>query len=120
MVRFPPPDKQRPVVVLTRSSALRYLNRVTVAPITSTIRNIPTEVVLGLEDGLKQPCAVNLDHVMTIPRPALGGRVAGLAPSCMSEVCAALAFAVGCTMVGRQHRQQPVGRRTPTGGTVDA
>ena len=103
MVRFPPPDKQRPAVVLTRSSALRFLNRVTVAPITSTIRGIPTEVVLGLEDGMKQPCAVNLDHVITIPRPALGRRVTGLGATRMAEVCAALAFAMGCTTVARQH-----------------
>ena len=66
--RFPSPDKQRPVLVLTRNSALEFLNRVTVAPITSTIRGSPTEVVLGVEDGMKHPSAVNLDHVITVPR----------------------------------------------------
>ena len=100
-MRFPPPDKHRPAVVLTRSSALRFLNRVTVAPITSTIRGIPTEVVLGPDDGMKQSCAVNLDHVVTIPRPALGRRIAGLGTNRMAEVCAALAFAVGCNAVAR-------------------
>ena len=96
MVRFPPPDKQRPVLVLTRSSALHLLRRVTVAPITSTIRDIPTETVLGPEDGMKRPCAVNLDNVVTIPQAALGRRVAVLGSGRMAEVCAALAFAVGC------------------------
>ena len=60
MFRFAPPDKQRPVVVLTRESIVDRLARVTVAPVTSTIRGIASEVALGTEDGLKQPCAINL------------------------------------------------------------
>ena len=96
MVRFPPPDKQRPVVVLTRTSAIRFLNRVTVAPITSTIRAIPTEVVLAETDGMRKRCAVNLDHVVTIPKAALGRRVSGLAPERLLEICRALEFALGC------------------------
>ena len=55
---FPAPDKPRPVLVLTRVSAIDYLSRVTVAPITSAIRGVPSEVVVGLDDGLKQPCAI--------------------------------------------------------------
>ena len=95
---FPAPDKQRPVLVLTRSSALAYLSRVTVAPITSTIRDVPTEVVLGTDDGMKQPCAVNLHNVVTVSRGALGRRVGRLDPGRMREVCASLAFAVGCDL----------------------
>jgi mRNA interferase MazF len=96
LVRFPPPDKPRPVVVLTRSSALRFLSRVTVAPITSTIRDIPTEVVLGIDDGMKTPCAVNLDNVVTLSRDRLGKLVGQLPSDRLEEICRALAFAVGC------------------------
>jgi mRNA interferase MazF len=93
---FPAPDKPRPVLVLTRPSALGYLSRVTVAPITSTIRDVPSEVPLGTDDGMKQPCAVNLHNVVTVARDALGRRVARLDQSRMREVCSALAFALGC------------------------
>jgi mRNA interferase MazF len=96
LYRFQPPDKQRPVLVLTRSSALAYLSNVTVAPITSAIRDVPSEVVLGTEDGMKQPCAVNLHNVVTVSRSALGRRVGRLDARRMREVCASLAFAVGC------------------------
>lgn len=96
LVRFAPPDKQRPVLVLTRTSALRYLNRITVAPITSTIRNIPTEVLIDEADGLRAPSAVNLDHIVTVPKAALGRRLAGLTPERMFEICRALRFALGC------------------------
>jgi mRNA interferase MazF len=80
--------------VLTRDSALRYLTYVTVAPITSTIREIPTEVVLDEEDGMKRRCAVNLDHVMTLPRGRLGRRVATLGHARLEEVARAIAFAL--------------------------
>jgi mRNA interferase MazF len=78
LYRFPPPDKQRPVLVLTRNAALRFLHRATVAPITSTIRDIPTEVVIGSADGMKAPCAVNLDNLITVPLAGLGRRVTQL------------------------------------------
>jgi len=96
LYRFPSPDKPRPVLVLTRPSALTYLTRVTVAPITSAIRGVPSEVALGIDDGMKQPCAVNLHHVVTVDREALGRRVARLDARRMREVCSALAFALGC------------------------
>jgi len=96
LFRFAAPDKQRPVLVLTRSSALGYLGRVTVAPITSTLRGVPSEVALGPEDGMKQPCAVNLHNVVTVPKEGLGRRVAQLDARRMREVCVALGFALGC------------------------
>jgi mRNA interferase MazF len=96
LFRFPAPDKQRPVLVLTRAAALTFLNRITVAPITSTIRGSPTEVVLGVEEGMKHPCAVNLDHVITVPRAGLGRLVGRVSRARLAEVCRALAFAVGC------------------------
>ncbi|MBI4701427.1 MAG: type II toxin-antitoxin system PemK/MazF family toxin [Deltaproteobacteria bacterium] len=93
---FPPPDKERPVVVLTRSSALRFLNRVTVAPVTSTVRDIPTEVVLDEDDGMRGRCAVNLDHVVTVPRQGLGRRLTALRADKLAAICRALDFALGC------------------------
>lgn len=94
LYRFPPPDKQRPVVILTRTSALRYLTYVTVAPITSTVRDIPTEVVIDEADGMKKRCAVNLDHVVTVPRSRLGRRVATLTGRRLHAIAHAVAFAL--------------------------
>ena len=96
LYRFASPDKERPVLILTRRSALGYLGRVTVAPITSTIRGVPSEVALGIEDGMRQLCAVNLHNVVTIAKDGLGRRLAQLGPDRMRQVCAALAFALEC------------------------
>src|SRR5580698_4975314 len=93
---FSPPDKTRPVVVVTRDSAIAYLSRVTVAPITSTIRGVPSEVVLNEQDGMKTPCAVNLHNAVTVSQQRLGKRVAQLSSTRMNEVCAALRFSLGC------------------------
>jgi mRNA interferase MazF len=93
--RFRAPDKRRPVVVLTRDSVLEYLGEVTVAPITSTIRDIPSEVVLDSDDGVPRRCAINLDHLHTVSRDRLGGLVAALPAARMVEVRDALLFALG-------------------------
>ncbi|HEU5350987.1 MAG TPA: type II toxin-antitoxin system PemK/MazF family toxin [Terracidiphilus sp.] len=93
---FAVPDKKRPVLVLTRSSAIAYLATVTVAPISSTIRGVPSEVPLGEEDGMKSPCVVNLHNAVTVAQDRLGKRVAQLSPRRMHEVCAALRFSLGC------------------------
>jgi mRNA interferase MazF len=82
--------------VLTRDSALHYLSTATVAPITSSIRGVPSEVRLGEEDGMKGPCAVNLHNSVTVSQQSLGKRVAHLAPPRMKELCAALRFSLGC------------------------
>lgn len=96
LFRFPAPDKERPVLILTRQSAIPYLSRVTVAPITSTIRGVPSEVALGTEDGLRQACAANLHNVMTVSQSAVGRRLCQLSDRRMREVCTALAFTLGC------------------------
>ena len=93
---FAPPNKKRPVVVVTRDSAIGYLSAVTVAPITSTIRGVPSEVVLDEEDGMKTRCAVNLHNAVTVAQDRLGKRVARLSAQRMSEICGALRFALGC------------------------
>jgi len=81
--------------VLTRDSALAYLSTATVAPVTSTIRGVPSEVVLN-EDGMKSPCAVNLHNAVTVSQQRVGKRVAQLTAARMNEVCAALRFSLGC------------------------
>jgi mRNA interferase MazF len=78
-----------------RDSVLEYLGEVTVAPITTTIRDIPSEVVLDPEDGVPQPCAINLDHLQTVSKDRLGGLVATLPAARMVEVRDALLFALG-------------------------
>jgi mRNA interferase MazF len=98
LYQFAAPDKQKPVLVLTRNSAISYLATVTVAPITSTIRGVPSEVVLGEEDGMKSSCAINLHNPITISQERLGKRVAQLNSSRMGEVCAALRFSLGCDL----------------------
>ncbi len=92
---FAPPDKRRPVLVLTRTSAIGVLSRVTVAPITSTIRGIPTEVIVGENEGLRQRSAVSLDNIQTVPSSDVGRFIGALSPALMREVEAALAFALG-------------------------
>ena len=94
--QFAPPDKHRPVVVPTRDSAIAYLSTVTVAPITTTIRGVPSEVVLSEEDGMKAPCAVNLHNAVTVSQQRLGKRVAQLGSVRMHQICAALRFSLGC------------------------
>ena len=101
LYQFAPPDKKRAVVVLTRDSAIAYLSTVTVAPITSTIRGVPSEVMLTPEDGMKALCAVNLHNAVTISQQRLGKRVARLGVSRMAEICAALRFSLGCDLSER-------------------
>jgi len=93
--RFSTPDKRRPVVILTRDSILEYLAEVTVAPVTSTVRDIPSEVVLTREDGMPRDCAANLDHVQTVSRNKIGSVITTLPPERMSELRSALLFALG-------------------------
>jgi mRNA interferase MazF len=83
-------------VVLTRESAISYLPTVTVAPITSTIRSVPSEVLLNEEDGMKGPCAINLHNAVTVSQQRLGRRVGHLSPRRMGEICSALRFTLGC------------------------
>jgi mRNA interferase MazF len=95
---FAPPDKKRPVVVLTRDSAIAYLSTVTVAPITSAIRGVPSEVVLTEDDGMKASCAVNLHNAVTVSQERLGMRMAQVNSQRMNEICAALRFSLGCDL----------------------
>lgn len=91
-------DKRRPVLILSRDSAIEFLGEVIVAPITRTVRDIPSEVALGAADGMPRPCAVNLDHVQTVSRGRVGALITSLPASRMQEVRRALLFALGFTI----------------------
>ncbi len=92
---FKPPNKKRPVLILTRDSALTFLTEVTIAPITSNIRDIPSEIVVGPEDDMPQHCAVNFDHIQTVSKAKLGGIIPTLSAEKMSEAELAICFALG-------------------------
>jgi mRNA interferase MazF len=92
---LPAPAGRRPVVLLSRNEAYGLRELVTVAPVTSRIRRIPTEVLLGPEDGLPRACAANLDIITAIPKCALAERITGLRPEKLRAVEAAIEFALG-------------------------
>lgn len=92
--RFAPPDKKRPVLILTRDSVLEYLGEVTVAPITSTIRDIPSEVLLSRDDGMPHDCAVNCDHLQTVSKGKIGAIITSLSSARMAAVGRAIRFAL--------------------------
>ena len=92
---FPAPDRRRPVLVLTRQEIIEHLHTVTVAPITTTIRGIPSEVVVGPESGLKTTSAINLDNLATVPRSGLRIFVGTVPLEVLSQVREALFFALG-------------------------
>lgn len=93
--RFASPDKRRPVVILTRDSIRETLGEVTIAPVTSTIREIPTEVLLTARDGMPRECVINLDHVQTVTKDKIGPVITTLGPERLLEIRAALLFALG-------------------------
>lgn len=81
-------------MVLIRDSILEYLGEVTVAPITSTVRNIPSEVFLSREDGMPRECAINFDHIQTVSKGKIGSLIATLPEAKLSQVREAIAFAL--------------------------
>lgn len=92
--KFAKPDKKRPVLILTRDSALDYLGEVIVAPITSTVRDIPSEVALSVDDGVRHDCAINCDHVQTVSKGKIGALITTLPPVKLAAVGRALRFAL--------------------------
>jgi mRNA interferase MazF len=88
--------KRRPVLVVTRSDAIPVLTRVVIAPITRTVRGVPTEISLGPDDGLPAECAASFDNVQPINRHLLTRRIATLNPARRHELCIALAALADC------------------------
>ena len=92
--KFKPPDKKRPVVILSRNSIIEYLSEVTIAPITSTIRDIPSEVYLSKSDGMPIECAINCDHIQTVSKSKIGPLITKLSIEKMKELKRAISFAL--------------------------
>jgi mRNA interferase MazF len=91
-----PDEKRRPALVLTREEAIPAMRRVVVACLTTKIRDIPIEVRLGSEDGLRRECVVNFDNLKTVPCALLTEPITTLSGPRMHEACRALALATGC------------------------
>ena len=89
-------DKRRPVLVVTRSEAVPVLTWIVVAPVTRTVRGIPTEVPLGSEEGLPAECAASFDNLQPIRRSFLTERAGALDPSRRRELCVALRALADC------------------------
>ena len=91
---FGAPDKKRPVLILTRDFILDYLGEVTVAPITTTVRDIPSEVFLSKQDGMKRDCAINLDHIQTVSKGKIGSLITTLSTEKLQHASDSIQFAL--------------------------
>lgn len=89
-------DKLRPAVIMHRDVGGRVLNALLVAPLTTTIRDVPTEVRLGPADGIDRECVASLDNLTLLRKDRLRAPIALLPEERMAELCDALATAVGC------------------------
>ncbi|MBF0493016.1 MAG: type II toxin-antitoxin system PemK/MazF family toxin [Deltaproteobacteria bacterium] len=96
---FPRPVGKRPVVLLSRDKAIQVRTHLTVVQITRTIRSIPTEVLLGPEEGLPKKCVANLDVIQTIPKSILLDKVCLLSSEKMEEIESAACFALGFKLI---------------------
>ncbi len=92
--RQPEPIGRRPVVLLSRDEAYRVRNAVTIAQITTTVRNIPVEVHLNEKDGLPRKCVVNLDTITTIRKAILLERICSLKSEKINQIDKAIKFAL--------------------------
>lgn len=93
--KLDPPAGRRPVVLLSRNEAYSVRSLVIVAPVTTRVRNISSEVLLGTEDGLPQECAANLDTITTVPKDCLQQRISALSSKKIVELETAIHFALG-------------------------
>ena len=92
--KFQAPDKKRPVLILTRNSVLEYLGEVTIAPVTATIREIPSEIILAREDGMSKDCAINSDHIQTVAKSKIGALITTVSEEKLTQVSRAIRFAL--------------------------
>lgn len=91
-----PGEKARPCLVLTRDDALPLLTAITIAPLTSTIRDIPSEVRLGPDDGVRIESVASFDNVRSVSKGRLTRQLGRLAPGRWHEVCFAVRAAIAC------------------------
>jgi len=95
LIKFKEPDKKRPALILTRTEAIPNLNAVTVIPITSTIREIRSQILLDEDDGMENECVINVDNIQTVSKQKIGSYVTHLSDERMLEVFEAIKFAFG-------------------------
>ena len=93
--KFKEPDKKRPVLILTRDSAIPALSMITVLPITTTIRDLNSYVVITEDDGMRESCAISVDSIQTVAKDKLGAYITHLSEDRMLEVFEAVKFAFG-------------------------
>lgn len=98
MYEFKPSDKRRPVLVLSNQKIIDLLNYVIVAPISSAIHGSPTEVIVGIEEGLKHTSAINLTGLQAVEKVKLVQFISTLDNVLMAQVCTALSIATGCSV----------------------
>ena len=91
---FKQPDKKRPVVILTRNSVINYLGEITIAPITTTIRDIPSEVFLSKGINMPRDCAINCDHIQTVSKNKIGSLITTLTGEQREQLKQAILFAL--------------------------
>ncbi len=87
---------KRPVLILTRNSAIEVLTGIIVAPITRTVRNIDSEIRLDTDDGMAETCAASFDNLRTVPRSMLTTKQTRLSAARLREICGAISFALEC------------------------
>ena len=92
--KFQFPDKKRPVLILTRDSVLEYLGEVTIAPITTIIRDISSEVFLSRSDGMPKDCVINFDHIQTVSKGKIGSLITTISTEKRKQVRDAILFAL--------------------------
>ena len=90
--KFQLPDKKRPVLILTRDSILEYLGEVTIAPVTTTIRNISSEVFLSNDDGMPRDYVINFDHIQTVSKGKIGSLITTISSDKRKQVREAIVF----------------------------
>ena len=93
-VNLPAPIGRRPVLLLTRTAAYAYLNKVLIAEVTSTVRGIPQEVSIGEGEGLSRASAVNFDNIHVIPKASIGRRIGAVSATRQVEIKRALGYAL--------------------------
>ena len=89
-------DKRRPVLVVTRSDVIPELVTIVVAPVTTRVRGLPTEIVFDERDGLRETCAATFDNLWLVPTRSLTTRIGEPTPSRRAQICRALSALADC------------------------
>lgn len=89
-------DKRRPVLVVTRSDVIPELRTIVVAPVTSRVRGLPTEIAFDEDDGLRETCAASFDNLWLVPTRSLTRRIGDAGHSRRTQICKALSALADC------------------------